>query len=117
MKLKAIFTTLIILFCLPMMMAQENKTVKKETTVKKVVTKQGGKVVTKEVSSVKKAKGKLMVEGSDEVNQKAGEAIDIDNKSEVVVDAVTLDAENEAKKKEIERRRQEALKADIEAQK
>ncbi len=116
MKLKTVLMVVMGLFFIPLM-AQENKTVKKETTVKKVVTKQGSQVVTKEVADVKKEKGKVVVEGTNEVNQNSGEAVNVDEARKVVSDEVTIDAENEAQKRALKEKREAELKAAIEAQK
>lgn len=116
MKLKGILIVAVGLLSMSIM-AQENKTVKKETTVKKVVTKQGSKVVTKEVAKVKKEKGKILVEGNQKVDQSSGEAVNMDQDQKVVSDAVTLDMENEAKKKAMEEKRKRELQEAIEAQK
>lgn len=116
MKTRILFIVLIGLFCIPMG-AQENKTVKKETTVKKVVKKEGGKIITKEVVDVKKEKGKVLVEGTDRVDQQSEEAMKMGKDARVLQDEVTIDHENEMKKKAAEEKRKAELAASVAEQK
>lgn len=115
MKLKYVSLLLAIPFCL-MGHAQENKTVKKETTVKKVVERKGSQVIVKEVKEVDKEKGTVMVEDNEKENQEFNEATTA-NKNTVVSDNVTIDAHNEAAIMAAKKRQEEALQKSIEAEK
>jgi hypothetical protein len=56
--------TLTVLACFAMLFsgqAQENKTIKEETTVKRIVKKEGSTVIVKEVEEKKTEKGAVIV--------------------------------------------------------
>ncbi len=116
MKLKYVSLLLAIPFCL-MGHAQENKTVKKETTVKKVVERKGSQVIVKEVKEVDKEKGTVMVEDNEKENQEFNEAITSGKNKEVIAESVTIDAENEAAIMAAKKRQEEALQKSIQAEK
>jgi hypothetical protein len=104
--------------------AQENKTIKEVSTVKRVVKKEGSQVIVTEVEEIEKVKGTVMVAGNEEENQFFKEdSTTVDDKN-VLVDEVTIDKNNEAlviaeKKRQEEEmiKSQAEAKAKIEAEK
>lgn len=96
--------------------AQENKTVKKETTVKKVIERKGSQVIVKEVKQVDKERGSVMVEGNEKENQGFKEAVST-NKDQKTTSATTIDAQNEEAIRAAKQRQEEALQKSIEEEK
>ncbi|MCB0464649.1 MAG: hypothetical protein KDC78_03085 [Aequorivita sp.] len=76
--------------------AQENKTVKEESTVKRVVTKEGSDVKIKEIKNTDTESGAVIVEDNDKTNQEFSETTRKDSDNKVVVDDVVVDKQNEA---------------------
>jgi len=76
--------------------AQENKTVKEVSTVKRVVKKEGSLVIVKEVEAVEKTQGAVIVAGTEEENQFFKENSTKIDEEKVLVDKVTIDENNEA---------------------
>ncbi|MEZ4874940.1 MAG: hypothetical protein R2793_05705 [Flavobacteriaceae bacterium] len=113
-KIILMFASLLLFFSVR---AQENKIVKEETTVKKIITKEGSQVIVKEIKETEKEKGTVQVAGNEEENQEFNEAVQTDAEKEVVTDEVTIDEENEALIAAEKQRQEEALKASIEAEK
>lgn len=91
--------------------AQENKTVKQEATVKRVVTKEGSKVNIKEVKSTDTERGAVIVEGSNKTNQPYNENSKTDLENEILKDEVKIDKNNENLKREIADRQKAELTA------
>ncbi len=113
----------IALLCSLGMFGQENKTIKEETTVKRVVKKEGSQVIVKEVESVEKEKGAVIVADDENENQFFSEKSKNLDEENVLVDEVKVDAANEAmieanKKKQEEEllKSQEEAKAKAEEQ-
>ncbi len=105
------------------LMAQENKTIKEETTVKRVITKEGSNVTIKEVEAIKIEKGEVIVANNEEENQVFSEETEVSDGEKIIVDETNVDANNEAliaanKKKEEEelQKSMEAAKAKAEVQ-
>lgn len=96
--------------------AQVNKTVKEESTVKRVVTKEGSDVKVKEIKNTDTEKGAVIVEGNNKTNQEFSEKTRKDSDNEVVVDDVAIDAANEQKRMAIKERQQAELDMAIKAQ-
>ena len=104
--------------------AQENKTIKEVSTVKREIKREGSQVIVKEVEKVEKVKGAIIVSDSEEENQFFKEdATKVDDENKVLVDEVTINKENEAliaaekKKQEVELiRSQTEAKARAEAE-
>ncbi|OAD92538.1 hypothetical protein A7A78_01120 [Aequorivita soesokkakensis] len=111
----------IVAFTITATQAQVNKTVKEESTVKRVVTKEGSDVKIKEIKNTDTESGAVIVEGNDKTNQEFSEATRKDSDNKVIVDDVVVDKQNEAmiaEKKaqqeaqlEASKREQEALAA------
>ncbi len=97
----------IVSFTLTAAQAQVNKTVKEESTVKRVVTKEGSDVKIKEIKNTDTESGAVVVEGNNKTNQEFSETTRKDSDNKVVVDDVVKNEANEAKKIAI-RERQEA---------
>ncbi len=76
--------------------AQENKTVKEESTIKRVVTKEGSDVKVKEVKNTKTEKGTVIVEGNDKTNQEFSEATKKNSDKKVLMNEVNIDEQNVA---------------------
>ncbi|MBT0608570.1 hypothetical protein [Aequorivita echinoideorum] len=97
--------------------AQVNKTVKQESTVKRVVTKEGSEVKVKEIKDTNTEAGAVIVEGNNETNQEFREATVKGQNQDVVVDDVNINAANEEKLMAIKQRQQAELEMAIKAQK
>ena len=115
--MKSSISAVIILFVSLTVFAQENKVVKEETTVKKVVTKEGSKVTVKEVKETKKEEGAVVIEGSEKEEQEFKVATKEDKDAQVVADQVAIDERNEALIAAEKKRQEEALQRSIEEQK
>jgi len=90
--------------------AQENETVKSETTVKKVTIKEGNTVIVKETQDEVKKKGRIMVEGDAKQDQSSQEAAVMKKKEVVTTKSQQLiDRENEARKAAIMKREKDEL--------
>ena len=97
--------------------AQVNKTVKEESTVKRVVTKEGSDVKIKEIKNTDTESGAVVVEGNNKTNQQFSETTRKDSDNKVVVDDVVKNEANEAKKMAIRERQEAQLQKAIEEQK
>ncbi len=97
--------------------SQENKTVKEESTVKRVIKKEGSKVIVKETEEVKKETGAVIVAGNEEENQTFSEATEKDDMENVLVDEVNVDEKNEALIAAEKKRQEDELKKSIETAK
>lgn len=86
----------IVVFTITATQAQVNKTVKEESTVKRVVTKEGSDVKIKEIKNTDTESGAVIVEGNDKTNQEFSEATRKDTDNKVIVDDVVVDKQNEA---------------------
>lgn len=76
--------------------AQENKTIKEETTVKRIVTKDGSNVKVKEIKSTATESGAVIVEGNNKVDQESTVRMSKDLSNEVLMDDVDIDKDNES---------------------
>ena len=76
--------------------AQVNKTVKEESTVKRVVTKQGSAVEIKETKDTKTQSGAVIVEDNNKINQEFSESSKNASDNKILVDEINTDAANEA---------------------
>jgi len=96
--------------------AQENKTIKEVSTVKRVVKKEGSQVIVKEVEDVEKEQGAVIVAGTEEENQFFKEDSTKEDDQNVLVDEVSIDKENEARvAAEKKRQEEEMIKSQAEA--
>jgi DNA-binding helix-hairpin-helix protein with protein kinase domain len=95
--------------------AQENKTIKEETTVKRVVKKEGSTVIVQEVEATKSEKGAVIVADDEQENQVFSERTKMEDKEKVLVDETEIDAQNEAmilaNKQQKEKELQESIEA------
>lgn len=96
--------------------AQENKTVEKETTVKKVRVSDT-KVETKVVAETETESGVIKVEGTSKQDQESQEIKMKDKDIKVLSDDVSIDERNRMKMEAIKKKQQMELEASIAAQK
>lgn len=76
--------------------AQVNKTVKEESTVKRVVTKEGSDVKVKEIKNTATVSGAVIVKNDNQINQEFKETSRLDSDKKVLVDNTNIDQQNEA---------------------
>lgn len=76
--------------------AQENKTVKEESTVQRVVTKEGSDVKVKEIKNTDTESGAVVVKNDNQINQEFKETSKLDSDKKVLVDKTNIDQQNEA---------------------
>lgn len=91
---KVIMSIAIAAFTIAGVQAQENKTVKKESTVKRIVTKEGSDVQVKEMKRTDTESGAVIVEGNKKTNQEFTENTQKDIANEVLVDKVVVNQDN-----------------------
>ena len=96
--------------------AQENKTVKQESTIKRVVTKQGSAVEVKESKKTSIERGKVIVKDNNQTNQEFNEASKKNKSNELTMDEVSIDENNEMLIIENQKRKQAQLEASIKEQ-
>jgi hypothetical protein len=116
MKAKYTLIWALAIFYLPLM-AQENKTIKEETTITKIVKKEGSQVIVTEVTNTEQQKGALMIEGNDKVDQQYFEDNESAKENQVTVERITIDQDNEAAIEAAKKEQEKALHASIEAEK
>lgn len=110
-----ITSVLVMLFCFGITYAQENKTVKEESTIKRVVKKEGSTVVVKEVEEVQTEKGAVIVADDEQENQVFSEKSNIEDAEKVLVDEELMNNQNEAEKEALAKKEAEELKKSKEA--
>lgn len=115
MKPNVTWLWLVVVFCLPMA-AQENKTVKEETTVTKIIKKEGSQIIVTEVTNTEQEKGALIIEGNDKVDQQYFENNEVVKENKVTTENVLIDQANEAAIEAAKKEQEAALKASIEAE-
>ncbi|AFL82224.1 hypothetical protein Aeqsu_2774 [Aequorivita sublithincola DSM 14238] len=76
--------------------AQENKTIKEESTTKRVITKEGSDVKVKEVRTTDTQSGAVIVKDNNKTNQEFSEISKKNTDEKVLVNDVNTDAQNEA---------------------
>lgn len=86
----------IVAFSITATQAQVNKTVKEESTVKRVVTKEGSDVKVKEIKNTDTESGAVIVEGNNQTNQEFRESSTMDSDKKVLVDETNIDQQNKA---------------------
>lgn len=89
--------------------AQENKTVQEVSTVKRVVKREGSKVIIQETEAVDKVKGTVIVANNEEENQYFQEDTLVVKDQNILVDETTTDQENEALIAAAKKRQEEEL--------
>lgn len=114
---KIITLAFLLLGSFTILKAQENKTIKETTTVKKVVTKAGDKVVVKEVKETDTEKGAIVVENNEQAEQKSSLEVKKDVDKAVLKDATKTNEENRALVAQQKKDQEMALQQSIEQQK
>lgn len=76
--------------------AQVNKTVKEESTVQRVVTKEGSDVKVKVIKNTETESGAVIVKDDNQENQEFKETSRLDSDKKVLVDKTNIDQQNEA---------------------
>ncbi len=110
------FSVIAILLIAFSVSAQENKTVKEVTTIKRVVTKVGSKVTISEVEEVEQENGAVLVANNEDENQVFSEDIKKTDDTNVLVDETVTDDQNEALiAAEKKRQEDELIKSKLEA--
>ena len=99
---KSISIIVLLLFGFGAIIAQENKTIKEESVVKRVVTKEGSTVAVKEVKEVQTEKGTVVIAGDETENQEFSEQTRKEDSEQVLLDEEMMNSQNEAEKAAIE---------------
>ena len=97
--------------------AQENRTVKRESTIKRVVTKKGSEVEVKEVKETDTESGAVIVSDDNQTNQEFRIESKKNRDNKLVTDELNTDEKNELLILENKRKQQEKLEASIRQQK
>ncbi|MEM0518791.1 hypothetical protein [Aequorivita flava] len=93
---RIVMSIAVAVFTFSALQAQENKTVREESTVKRVITKEGSDVKIKEVKNTDTESGVVVVKDNNQTNQEFKETTKRDSDKKVLVDEVVVDRENEA---------------------
>jgi len=97
--------------------AQENKTVKQESTIKRVVTKKGSEVEVKEVKETDTESGAVIVSDDNQTNQEFRIESKKNRDNKLLTDELSTDEKNELLIRENKRKQEEKLEASIRQQK
>lgn len=97
--------------------AQENKTVKQESTIKRVVTKKGSEVEVKEVKETDTESGAVIVSDDNQTNQEFRIESNKNRDNKLLTDELSTDEKNELLILENKRKQEEKLEASIRQQK
>lgn len=97
--------------------AQENKTVKQESTIKRVVTKKGSEVEVKEVKETDTESGAVIVSDDNQTNQEFRIESKKNRDNKLLTDELSTDEKNELLILENKRKQEEKLEASIRKQK
>lgn len=97
--------------------AQENKTVKQESTIKRVVTKKGSEVEVKEVKETDTESGAVIVSDDNQTNQEFRIESKKNRDNKLLTDELSTDEKNELLILENKRKQEEKLEASIIQQK
>lgn len=97
--------------------AQENKTVKQESTIKRVVTKKGSEVEVKEVKETDTESGAVIVSDDNQTNQEFRIESKKNRDNKLLTDELSTDEKNELLILENKRKQEEKLEASIRQQK
>ncbi|WP_313113793.1 hypothetical protein [Aequorivita sediminis] len=97
--------------------AQENKTVKQESTIKRVVTKKGSEVEVKEVKETDTESGAVIVSDDNQTNQEFRIESKKNRDNKLLTDELNTDEKNELLILENKRKQEEKLEASIRKQK
>ena len=91
--------------------AQVNKSVKEESTTKRVITRDGSDVKIKETKNIDTESGALIIEDNNKIDRNFSEVTTKDSDKKVLVDDEFTDAENEAMIAEKKAQQQAQLEA------
>lgn len=108
---KLIMSLAVALVTIAGIQAQENKTIKEESTTKRVITKEGSDVKVKEVRTTDTQSGAVIVKDNNKTNQEFSETSKNNTDEKVLVNDVNIDAQNEAMIAEQKARQQAQLEA------
>lgn len=97
--------------------AQENMTVKQESTIKRVVTKKGSEVEVKEVKETDTESGAVIVSDDNQTNQEFRIESKKNRDNKLLTDELSTDEKNELLILENKRKQEEKLEASIRRQK
>ena len=97
--------------------AQENKTVKQESTIKRVVTKKGSEVEVNEVKETDTESGAVIVSDDNQTNQEFRIKSKKNRDNKLLTDELSTDEKNELLILENKRKQEEKLEASIRQQK
>lgn len=97
--------------------AQENMTVKQESTIKRVVTKKGSEVEVKEVKETDTESGAVIVSDDNQTNQEFRIESKKNRDNKLLTDELSTDEKNELLILENKRKQEEKLEASIRQQK
>lgn len=97
--------------------AQENMTVKQESTIKRVVTKKGSEVEVKEVKETDTESGAVIVSDDNQTNQEFRIESKKNRDNKLLTDELSTDEKNELLILENKRKQEEKLEASIRKQK
>jgi hypothetical protein len=106
-----IMSIAIVAFTITATQAQENKTVKEESTVKRVITKEGSDVKIKEIKNTDTESGAVIVKDNNQTNQEFKETTNKNSDKKVLVDETNVDVKNEAMIAEKKAQQQAQLEA------
>lgn len=91
--------------------AQVNKSIKEESTTKRVITRDGSDVKVMETKDIDTESGALIIEDSNKIDRNFSEVTKEDSDKKVLVDEVYVDAQNEAMIAEKKKQQQAQLEA------
>lgn len=91
--------------------AQINKTVKEESTTKRVVIKEGSEVKVVETKKINTESGAVIIDGNNKKDQESREVTREDSDKKVLVDEVSIDTQNEAMIAEKKKQQEAQLEA------
>ncbi len=91
--------------------AQVNKTVKEESTTKRVVIKEGSEVKVVETKKINTESGAVIIDGNNKIDQESREVTRKDSDKKVLVDEVSIDMQNEAMIAEKKKQQEAQLEA------
>ena len=93
---KLMMSLAVAVFTVAGIQAQVNKSVKEESTTKRVVTRVGSDVIVKETKNIDTESGALIIEDNDKIDRNFSEVTSKDSDKKVLVDDEYIDPQNEA---------------------
>lgn len=113
---KALMSLAVAILTIAGIQAQENKTLKEESTIKRVVTKKGSDVEIKEIKDIDTESGAVIVKDDNKTNQEFSETTKKNRDNKVLTDQVNIDPANKALIAENVRDQEAKLEASIKNQ-